>query len=129
MLSLRQAHGATPSARREDDFRPPEQPSSGSIRSPSAPSLVWRVFWVNASLLAAAAIILAFSPATVSFPVTARELLVLATGLIVVLLANATMLTRFSLRPLLDFERTMNRIVRLMPEEHLQPAGAPSLNR
>ena len=126
MLSLRQAHGATSSARREHDFRPPEQPSSGSIGSPSAPSLVWRVFWVNASLLAAAAIILAFSPATVSFPVTARELLVLATGLIVVLLANATML-RFSLRPLLDFERTMNRIVRLMPEEHLQPAGATEL--
>jgi len=126
MLSLRQAHGATPAGRRADDFRPPEQLSGASIVPPGAPSLVWRVFWVNASLLAAAAILLAVSPATVSFPVTARELLVLAAGLVVVLLANAAML-RFSLRPLLDFERTMNRIVRLMPEEHLQPAGATEL--
>ena len=126
MLNLRQAHGATPARRREEDFRPPEQLSGGSIGPRSTPSLVWRVFWVNASLLAAAATLLAVSPATVSFPVTARELLVLAAGLIVVLLTNAAML-RFSLRPLLDFERTMNRIVRLMPEEHLQPAGATEL--
>ena len=101
---------------------PPARGSGGA----QTPSLFWRVFVVNAALLAASAAALALSPATVSFPATARQLSVLAAGLAVVLLANAALL-RFSLRPLLELERMMREIDLLQPAERLQPAGAAEL--
>ncbi len=101
----------------------PAPDDGGGTRTPS---LFWRVFVVNAALLGASAAVLALSPATVSFPATARQLAVLAAGLVVVLLANAAML-RFSLRPLLELERMMRRIDLLQPAERLQPAGAAEL--
>jgi two-component system sensor histidine kinase UhpB len=110
---------ATPALPRP--WRPPEEPQASRV-----PSLFWRVFLVNASLLGAAALALAISPATVSFPATARQLLVLATGVVLVLIANAVLLRR-SLGPLRELEREMSRIDLLMPAERLEPVGAAEL--
>lgn len=89
-------------------------------------SLFWRVFLVNAVLLLAAAIALAASPATVSFPVTQRQLLILAGGLALILIANGFLL-RVSLEPLEELARLMRRIDLLMPGQRLVPAGATEL--
>lgn len=90
------------------------------------PSLFWQVFVVNAVLLVAAAVVLAISPATISFPVTPHQLYVLAVGLLVVLAANALLL-RFSLAPLRQLVRLMRRIDLLLPGERLKARGAQEL--
>lgn len=109
---------STPTALPRRRTRPP--------RASHAPSLFWRVFLVNGALLAAAALALAVSPATVSFPATARQLLVLAAGVVLLLLVNAALLRR-SLRPLRELEREMSRIDLLMPTDRLEPIGAAEL--
>ena len=50
--------------------------------------LFWRVFAANASVLVLAFVGLVFAPVTVSVPVGAGELLVLAVGLVALLAAN-----------------------------------------
>jgi two-component system sensor histidine kinase UhpB len=61
--------------------------------------LFWRVFAANALVLAAAALLLALSPATVSFPVAIAEAVVLAVGFGAMLLLNFALLRR-ALSPL-----------------------------
>ena len=56
--------------------------------------LFWRVFAVHAWVLALAAALLALTPATVSRPVAARELLVLIGGIAVMLVVNLVLLRR-----------------------------------
>jgi two-component system sensor histidine kinase UhpB len=85
-------------------------------------SLYWRVFVVNALLLLVATVLLALSPATVSFPLEARQGLVLGIGLLVVLAANAVLL-RLSLAPLGRLARLMRRVDLLEPGERLPTAG------
>jgi two-component system, NarL family, sensor histidine kinase UhpB len=108
----------------------PARPAAPETAAGSRPfhvsSLFWRVFLVNGVLLAAAAFALAVSPATVSFPATARQLTVLAVGVVFVLLANAALLRR-SLRPLRELEREMSRIDLLVPADRLEPIGAAEL--
>lgn len=94
------------------------------LRSP--PSLFWRVFLLNAALLIGAAVVLAVSPATVSFPIRPHQVYVLACGLAVVLAANALLL-RISLAPLRELARLMRRIDLLVPEARLQEVGAAEL--
>jgi two-component system, NarL family, sensor histidine kinase UhpB len=93
---------------------------------PSSPSFFWRVFVVNAGLLGAAAVLLALTPATISFPVTVEQVLVLAIGLMLVLIANAFLL-RFSLRPLYALTQAMERIDLLVPGERVEVRGAREL--
>jgi two-component system, NarL family, sensor histidine kinase UhpB len=94
-------------------------------RSPP-PSLFWQVFLVNAVLLIAAAVVLAVSPATVSFPVTRHQVVVLGLGLLAVLTANALLL-HISLRPLRRLVRLMRRIDLLLPGQRLRAGGAREL--
>jgi two-component system sensor histidine kinase UhpB len=61
--------------------------------------LFWRVFATNALVLAVAAVALALSPATVSFPVALTEAVVLALGLGAMLAMNFALLRR-ALSPL-----------------------------
>jgi two-component system, NarL family, sensor histidine kinase UhpB len=54
--------------------------------------LLWRTFVGNAVVLVVATLALVLSPATVSFPVAAREALVLGIGLAVMLGVNYLLL-------------------------------------
>ena len=56
--------------------------------------LFWRVFAVNAALLALATLLLLFSPVTVSRPVRFTEALVLVAGFALALAANVVLLRR-----------------------------------
>jgi two-component system sensor histidine kinase UhpB len=96
----------------------------GRRLSPS--SLFWRVFAVNAALLIVATVVLAVSPATVSFPVKRNQALVLALGLLAILAANAVLL-RLSLALLRDLAKLMRRIDLLRPGQRLDVEGALEL--
>lgn len=56
--------------------------------------LSWRVFLANAAVLTAATVVLALSPATVSFPIGPVQALVLAIGLVVMLALDLFLLRR-----------------------------------
>jgi hypothetical protein len=56
--------------------------------------LIWRAFATNSAVLTVAAIVLAVSPATVSFPIAVAEALVLAGGLAATLGVNLAVLPR-----------------------------------
>jgi two-component system sensor histidine kinase UhpB len=85
-------------------------------------SLVWRIFAVNAAVFALGAVVLAASPATVSFPIVLAEALVLALGLTAILLVNL-ILVRRSLAPLRRLMELMRRVDLLRPGERLAVAG------
>ncbi|WP_436994199.1 HAMP domain-containing sensor histidine kinase [Streptomyces sp. enrichment culture] len=94
-------------------------PASGGrqrSRPPGAPglSLFWRVFLLNAVVLAAATAALLLGPVTVSTPALLTEAVVLASGLAVLLAANALVL-RVGLAPLARLAREMNTIDLLRP--------------
>jgi two-component system sensor histidine kinase UhpB len=73
-----------------------------------SPQLYWKVCLINGAVFVAAAAVLVVSPATVSPDVTARELLVLVLGIMVILVTNALLLRR-TLAPL-------DRLIQLMDE-------------
>ncbi|UYQ63157.1 HAMP domain-containing sensor histidine kinase [Streptomyces peucetius] len=77
-------------------------------------SLFWRVFLLNAVVLVAATTALLLGPVTVSTPALLTEAIVLATGLAVLLIANALVL-RVGLAPLARLARTMTTIDLLRP--------------
>jgi two-component system sensor histidine kinase UhpB len=81
---------------------PPQQPPRSPrrlMRRTSEISLFGRVLAVNAAILMAAVATLIFTPITVSRHVTRFEVVVLLTGLVLTIVANAVLL-RLSLRPL-----------------------------
>jgi two-component system sensor histidine kinase UhpB len=82
----------------------------------------WRIFAVNAVLLIAAAVALAFSPATVSFPIALTEGIVLAVGLIVILIVNL-LLVRRSFAPLERLARLMRSVDLLEPGQRVEIGG------
>ena len=82
----------------------------------------WRIFAVNAVLLVAAAVALALSPATVSFPIALTEGIVLAVGLIAILIVNL-LLVRRSFAPLERLTRLMRSVDLLRPGQRLDVAG------
>jgi two-component system sensor histidine kinase UhpB len=88
--------------------------------------LYWRVFVTNAStmLLAFGALVLA--PVTVSVPVGAGELIVLAIGLLLVLLVNLLLL-RPVFRPLDALADAMRRHDPLTPGERMPVDGEPDV--
>jgi two-component system sensor histidine kinase UhpB len=86
--------------------------------------LLWRVFAVNAFVLAAATAILVASPATVSFPVALTEALVLLVGLGAVLTVNFLLLRRL-LDPLARLTRVMRTVDPLRPGSRV-PVEAPA---
>lgn len=77
-------------------------------------SLFWRIFLLNAVVLCAATVLLLLGPITVSTPVLITEVLILAGGLAVMLVANAV-LFRIGLAPLQRLTRTMTTTELLRP--------------
>lgn len=69
-------------------------------------SLLWRVFTINAAVLAVATMLLVLSPATVSFPVAVTEAVVLTLGLAAMLALNFALL-RHALLPLAELRSFM----------------------
>jgi two-component system sensor histidine kinase UhpB len=94
-----------------------------SARDPrgSAP-FAWRIFAVNAVLLVVAAVALALSPATVSFPIALTEGIVLAVGLVAILIINL-LLVRRSFAPLERLTRLMRSVDLLTPGQRLEVTG------
>ena len=88
--------------------------------------LVWRIFAVNAVVFAVGAIMLAASPATVSFPIVLTEALVLTGGLVAILLVNLFLLRR-SLLPLQRLMGLMRRVDPLHPGERVEIEGPPEV--
>jgi two-component system sensor histidine kinase UhpB len=84
--------------------------------------LAWRVFAVNAVLLVAAAIALAVSPATVSFPIALTESVVLIVGLIAILAVNLVFLRR-SLAPLARLTGLMHDVDLLGEGQRVEVTG------
>jgi two-component system sensor histidine kinase UhpB len=82
----------------------------------------WRIFGVNAVLLVAAAVALALSPATVSFPIALTEGVVLTVGLIAILIVNL-LLVRRSFAPLARLTRLMRGVDLLRPGQRLDITG------
>ena len=90
-------------------------------------SLLWRVFAVNAAVLALATLALAVSPATVSFPLAVTEAIVLSVGLVVLLVVNFLLLRR-AMRPLERLTQLMRRVDPLRPGSRVPvDEGSPEL--
>ena len=90
-------------------------------------SLYWRVFAVNAAILSAAVVLLVVTPVTIDARPTPDQLLVLAGGLVMMLVANAW-LVRFSLRPLRRLSELMSVVDVLEPGRRLDPAAAAEVS-
>lgn len=86
-------------------------------------SLFRRLFVLDSGVLVVAAVLLAATPATVSFPVTARQAVELAAGIAVMLLANAVVL-RSAVRPLEELATAMGRVDVLVPGERVAERGS-----
>ena len=76
--------------------------------------MLWRIFVGNAAVLAVATLALVLSPATVSFPVAAREAVVLALGLAVMLFVNYVLVRR-AVAPLERLAGVMRSVDPLAP--------------
>ncbi|MFE1786142.1 HAMP domain-containing sensor histidine kinase [Streptomyces sp. NPDC059506] len=85
-------------------------------------SLFWRIFLLNALVLAVATAVLLWAPVTVSVPILLTEAVVLTGGLAVMLLANAVLL-RIGLAPLERLTRMMTTIDLLRPGQRLPVTG------
>jgi two-component system sensor histidine kinase UhpB len=82
----------------------------------------WRIFAVNAVILVASALALAFSPATVSFPIALTEGIVLGVGLIAILIVNL-LLIRHAFAPLERLTRLMRSVDLLSPGQRVDVRG------
>lgn len=82
-------------------------------------SLFWRVFGANALVFIVAGLILALSPATVSFPITLGEAATLAAGIAGMLLINLVLMRR-SFTPLSTLAALMRRVDPLRPGQRVQ---------
>jgi two-component system sensor histidine kinase UhpB len=85
-------------------------------------SLYARVLTINVAVLIVACAVLAFTPATVHFPIGVEEGAVLAVGLLVMVVANAALL-RVSFGPLAELVRRMRTIDLLMPGQRIPIEG------
>jgi two-component system, NarL family, sensor histidine kinase UhpB len=86
--------------------------------------LFWRVFFTNAGVLVLAFAGLVFAPVTVSVPIGAGELLVLAVGMVALLAANLILL-RPAFAPLDNLAETMRRHDPLAPGPRAELRGGP----
>jgi two-component system, NarL family, sensor histidine kinase UhpB len=86
-------------------------------------SLFWRVLTINCAVLLAAALILVFSPATISASAASAEVMVLFAGLLVVMAVNFVLLRR-AFGPLERLARLMRRIDPMAPGRRIDVKGA-----
>jgi len=82
-------------------------------------SLFWRIFAVNAGLLALIALLLVVTPVTIHAPPTLTEVLVIVAGLAVTVAANALLLRR-AVAPLERLAQRMDTVDLLRPGQRLQ---------
>jgi two-component system, NarL family, sensor histidine kinase UhpB len=82
----------------------------------------WRIFAVNGVVLTAAAAALAFSPATVSFPIALTEAVVLGAGLLSILVVNLLVIRR-SFAPLERLTALMRSVDLLAPGQRIETRG------
>lgn len=87
------------------------------------PSLVWRIFLVNAGILLAASLVLIITPVTVSSPATAREVATIAAGLALMLLLDLVLIRR-AFAPLSRFARDMEEFDPLRPGRRVSALDA-----
>jgi two-component system sensor histidine kinase UhpB len=87
--------------------------------------MLWRIFLGNAAVLAVATLALVLSPATVSFPVAAREAVVLALGLVVMLFVNYVFVRR-AVAPLERLAGVMRSVDPLAPGRRSDLTAAPA---
>lgn len=100
--------------------------SRGMGRRLSATPLFWRVYATHVIVLAIVFLLLVFAPVTVSIPVAATELAVLAGGL-VVMLGLTLALLRPVFRPLATVTATMRQIDPLSPGQRVPVVGEPDV--
>ncbi|HEX5248796.1 MAG TPA: histidine kinase [Gaiellales bacterium] len=84
--------------------------------------LLWRVFGINATLLALATVLLALTPVTIHASIAFVEVLDLAVGLLVMLAANLLLL-RHTLRPIHRLVERMRTVDLLRPGQRLPEDG------
>jgi len=82
-------------------------------------SLFWRIFAVNAGLLALIALLLVATPVTIHAPPTLTEVLIIVAGLAVTVAANALLLRR-AVAPLERLAQRMDTVDLLRPGQRLQ---------
>ena len=105
---------AQPAAPVAGDAPPESLPAATSREPPEGsggrrPSLLWRVFLANGSVLLLAYLLLALAPVTVSVPVALTELVVLSVGLAAMLALNLVLLGRV-LSPLRSLVTAMSSV-------------------
>ena len=81
-------------------------------------SLYWRVFAVNAGLLSAVALLLLLSPVEIDAPITPLQALIILSGLVITVIANAVLLRRV-VAPLARLARRMESVDLLRPGQRL----------
>jgi two-component system sensor histidine kinase UhpB len=86
-------------------------------------SLFWRVFLLNAALLASAGVVLALSPVTVSTPIKVIEEVALGIGVLLLLAVNYALL-RPTFKPLERLAQRMKSVDLLRPGRRLSPSGS-----
>lgn len=91
-------------------------------RSAPRPSLVWRIFLVNAGILLAASTALIVTPVTVSSPATAREVATIAAGLVLMLLLDLVLIKR-AFAPLHRLAHDMEEFDPLRPGRRVSTEG------
>lgn len=84
-------------------------------------SLFWRVFAVNAGLLAVIAVLLLVSPVEISAPIAPAQALIVVAGLVITVVANAVLLRR-AVTPLERLAERMDDVDLLRPGQRL-PVG------
>ena len=87
-------------------------------------SLYLRVVLINAAIVAGATVVLVVTPATVGYPISLTEALVLVVGVVCVVIANALVL-RLSFGGLARTVARMETVDLLRPQERLPLTGGP----
>jgi two-component system sensor histidine kinase UhpB len=104
------------------DRRPRRVRTDRRVGAATVGALFWRLLLVNGLVFVAGATVLVLSPATISTPISVRELAVLALGLAVMLAATAFLL-RAALKPLDGLVALMERVDLLRPGERVPTNG------
>ena len=91
-------------------------------------SLFWRIFAVNAGVLALIALLLGVTPVTIHAPPTLTEVLIILAGLAVTVAANAVLLWR-ALTPLERLAQRMDTVDLLRPGQRLRAVHNDEVGR
>src|SRR5437867_1970336 len=90
--------------------------------------IFWRVFAVNAGLLALIAVLLLVSPVEISYPIKPIQALIVVVGLAITLVANVLLLRR-AVAPLERLVERMDRVDLLRPGQRLQVSRDDEIGR